>query len=208
MALPLAAGQRLGLAIQILGNVQNFRRLTHLAVDLILGHLFQLQGEGHVFIHGHVGVQGVVLEHHGDITILGLHVVHQSVADPQLAGGNVLQTGDHPQGGGLAAAGGADQHDKLLVGDLQTELLDGHDALLGDLEIVLLLRLLALLDLFLLLGVGVDLLQILQYDLCHIHIDCSRSASAKSRLAAAFRRAALRQVSTLPHRQSQRIFLL
>ena len=88
--LPLAAGQRLGLAVQILGNVQNFRRLTHLAVDLILGHLFQLQGEGHVFIHGHVGVQGVVLEHHGDITILGLHVVHQPIADPQLAGGNVL----------------------------------------------------------------------------------------------------------------------
>ena len=156
-----------------------------------------------------MGVQGVVLEHHGDIPILGLHVVHQLVADPQLAGGNVLQTGDHPQGGGLAAAGGAYQHDKLLVRDLQIELLDGHDALVGDLKIALLLRrLLALLDLFLLLGVGVDLLQILQYDLCHIHIDCSRSASAKSRLAAAFRRAALRQVSTLPHRQSQRIFLL
>ena len=82
--------------------------------------------------------------------------------------GDILQTGDHPQGGGLAAAGGAHQHDELLVRDLQTELLDGHYALLGDLEAALFLRrLLALLGLFLLLGVGVDLLQILQNHLCH-----------------------------------------
>ena len=166
--LALAAGQGLGLAVEVLGDVQDLRGLTDFLVDLVLGDLLQLQGEGHVFVHGHVGVQGVVLEHHGDIPILGLHIVHQLVADPQLAGGDVLQTGDHTQGGGLAAAGGAHQHDELLVGDLQTELLDSHNALVGDLKIALLfLGLLALLDLLFLLGVGVDLLQVLQNDLCH-----------------------------------------
>ena len=114
-----------------------------------------------------MGIQGIVLEHHGDVAVLGFHVVHQLVADPQLAGGDVLQTRDHPQGGGLAAAGGTHQHDELLVGDLQIELLDRHNALISDLEVALLLRLLALLGLFLLLGVGVDLLQVLQDDLCH-----------------------------------------
>ena len=165
--LALTAGQRLGLAVEILGDVQNLGGLPDLLVDLVLGHFLQLQGEGHVLIHGHVGVQRVVLEHHGDVPVLGLDVVHQLVADPQLAGGDVLQTGDHTQGGGLAAAGRANQHDELLVGDLQTELLDGHHALVGDLKIALLSGLFALLDLFLLLGVGVDLLEILEYDLCH-----------------------------------------
>ena len=32
--LPLAAGQRLGLAVEVLGDVQNLRGLAHLAVDL------------------------------------------------------------------------------------------------------------------------------------------------------------------------------
>ena len=166
-ALPLTAGECLGLAVEVLGDVQNLSGLPHLSVDLVLGQLFQLQGERHVLVHGHVGIEGVVLEHHGDVPILRLHVVHQLVADPQLAGGDVLQTGDHPQGGGLAAAGGTHQHDELPVGDLQRELLDSHHALVGDLQMVLLLRLLALFDLFLLLGVGVDLLDVLQNHLCH-----------------------------------------
>ena len=35
--------------------------------------------------------------------------------------GDLLQTGDHAQGGGLAAAGGTDQNDELLVLDIQAE---------------------------------------------------------------------------------------
>ena len=52
-----------------------------------------------------MGIQGVALEHHGDVPVLGLHVVHQLAVDVQLAAGDILQPGDHPQGGGLAAAG-------------------------------------------------------------------------------------------------------
>ena len=59
------AGQRLGLALQVLGDVQHFRRPAHPAVDLLLGQLAQLQGEGHVLVHRHVGIQRVALEHHG-----------------------------------------------------------------------------------------------------------------------------------------------
>ena len=163
--LPLAAGQSLGLAVQILGDIQNFGGLTDLLVDLVLGQLLQLQGEGHVFIHGHVGIQGIALEHHGDVPVLGLHVVHQLAADGQLAAGDVLQTGDHPQGGGLAAAGGAHQHDELLVRNVQVEILHRHHALVGDLQIALFLGL-ALFGL-LALRVGVHLLEVFQNDLCH-----------------------------------------
>ena len=74
--------------------------------------------------------------------------------------------GDHPQGGGLAAAGGAHQHDELLVRNVQVEVLHRHNALIGDLKIGLLLGL-ALLGLFLLFGVGIHLLEVFQNDLCH-----------------------------------------
>ena len=125
--LTLAAGEGLGLPIQILGDVQDLSGLVNPAVDLRFVHLPQLQGKGHVLPHGHVGVQGVALEHHSDVPILGLYVVDQLAVDVQLALGDVLQAGNHPQGGGLAAAGGAHQNNKLLVGDLQVEVVHGGD---------------------------------------------------------------------------------
>ncbi len=116
-ALPLAAGEGLGLAVQQLLDVQDLGRLVHALVDLLLGELADLQPEGHVLVHGHVRVQGVVLEHHGDVPVLGRHVVHQLAVDVELPGGDLLQAGDHAQGGGLAAARRADQHHELLVVD-------------------------------------------------------------------------------------------
>ena len=176
-ALALAAGQRLGLAVQVLGDVQNLGRLPHLLVDLLLGYLAQLQGEGHVLIYGHVGVQGVALEDHGDVPVLRLHVVHPLAADDQIALGDILQAGDHPQRGGLAAAGGADQDDELLVRNLQVEVVNrGH-------------------------LVVIDLLHILQGYSCHVQ-GRKGNASANTLLPAeSVTLRTLRQVSTLPHRR-------
>ena len=130
----------------------------------------QLQSEGHVIINGHVGVQSVVLENHGDIAVLRSHVVDQAVADVQLAVGDVFQAGDHTQGGGLTAAGGADQDDEFLVLDVQIEGLHSDNAFVGDLKIGLLSGFFAFLLLFL-LGVvavkGVDFLDVLQGYTCH-----------------------------------------
>ena len=115
-----------------------------------------------------MGVQRVALKHHGDIPVLGLHVVDQLAVDVQLAAGDLLQTGHHPQRGGLAAAGGTNQNNELLVGDVQAELLHGHDALVGHLQVHLLLGLTGLLlGLLLIAAVGVDLLDVLQIQSCH-----------------------------------------
>ena len=112
-----------------------------------------------------MGIQGIVLEHHGDITVLGFHIVHQLAVDPQLAAGDILQAGHHPQSGGLAAAGGTDQHDEFPVRDLQVEVLNCQDAFLSDLKVGLLFGF-TLLFLFG-LGVGIYLLNMLQAHICH-----------------------------------------
>ena len=187
-ALPLAAGEGLGPPVQVLGDVQDLRGLPHLAVDLLLGGLLQLQGEGHVLIDGHVGVEGVVLEDHGDVPVLGGHVVHHLAVDGQLAAADLLQARDHPQGGGLAAAGGTDQNDELPVRDLQVEVVHRQDALLRDLQPP---RggFLALLFL-LFLGVGIDLLDVLQGYCCHARCSdgpaSARTASRPGNARAAF----------------------
>ena len=136
------------------------------AVDLVLGHLAELQGEGHVLVDGHVGIQGVALEHHGDIPVFGFHVVHELPVDVQLAAADFLQAGHHAQGGGLAAAGGANQDDELVVLNIQVEGLHGHNALVRHLEVGLLFRG-ALLGLFLPAAVGIDLGDALQIQRSH-----------------------------------------
>ena len=48
---------------------------------------------------------------------LGGTLLTTSLADQDLAGGDLLQAGDHAQQRGLAAAGGTDQDDELAVVD-------------------------------------------------------------------------------------------
>jgi hypothetical protein len=63
-----------------------------------------------------VRVEGVILEDHGDVAVLGGDVVDALVADVDVAFGDFLEAGDHAEGGGFAAAGGADEDDELAVG--------------------------------------------------------------------------------------------
>ncbi len=169
--LALAAGQGLGLSVQILGDAQDLGGLPYLLVDLLLGELTKLQGEGHIFIDRHMGIKSVALEDHGNVPVLGGHVVDQCVVDVQFAPRDLLQAGDHAQGGGFSAARGADKNNELLVLDLQVELLDSHHALLGDLKIDLLFRcILTFFGLFgalLLLAVGIDLFDVFQGQSSH-----------------------------------------
>ena len=80
-----------------------------------------------------VGVEGEVLEHHGDVPILGLEVVDHHAVDLHGTLGDLLQTRNHPQGRGFAAAGGADEDHKFLILDVQVEIVNGHDLLVVDL---------------------------------------------------------------------------
>ena len=80
-----------------------------------------------------MGVQGVTLEHHGDVPVLGLHIIHQFIANVQLTLADFLQSGDHTQGSGLTAAGGTNQNDEFLVCDFQIEVMDCGDTTVIDL---------------------------------------------------------------------------
>ena len=124
-ALALAARELARLALEQLLDAEDLGGVLHALLDLGLGELAHLQPERHVVVDGHVRVERVVLEHHRDVPVLGRQVVDHAVADVDLAGRDLLQPRHHPQGGGLAAAGGADQDHELLVPDVQVHVLDG-----------------------------------------------------------------------------------
>ena len=69
----------------------------------------------------HVRIERVVLEHHGDVAVARAHVVDDLAADLDLAVVGVLEAGDGAQQRALAAAGRADQHGELAVGDVEVD---------------------------------------------------------------------------------------
>jgi hypothetical protein len=128
--LALAARELLGLAVQQRRQLQHVGHLPDPAVDLGLVHAPDAQPVGDVVGDGHVRVQGIGLEHHGDVAVPGGEGVDHPVADAHGPGREVLQAGHHPQGGRLAAAGRAHQDQELAVGDVQVQVLDGVEPVL------------------------------------------------------------------------------
>ena len=202
--LSLTTGQSLGLTLEVLGDVEDLSGFTDLLVNDILRLLAKLQREGHVVVHGHVGVQSVVLEDHGDIAVFRRDVVHELAVNDQLTAADLFKAGDHTKGGGLAAAGRSDQNDEFLIGDIQVEFLNSDNAFIRDLEIdFLLLRFVCFLFLFLLLAAyeGVDFLDVFQLNSCHAS-DSGHPASAKDALTTA--RRGTRRITTGLHTAAPR----
>ena len=115
-ALTLTAGECLGFAVEVLGDTQDLGSGANLAVDFVFGDLLELERKCHVLVHRHVGIQGVALEHHGDVAVLGSDVVDALAVDEHVTRGDVLQTGDHAHRRGLTAARGANEVVLLLLG--------------------------------------------------------------------------------------------
>src|SRR5262249_43097755 len=132
-ALALAAGERRRLAVEQVVEAERLRRLLHAPLPLGLRHLPELEPVGEVVLHGHVRVEGVVLEDHRDVALLRRLVGDVDVLDEDRAVRDVLEPGDHPQHGRLPTARGADEDDELARVDLECDLVDGLDAVGVDL---------------------------------------------------------------------------
>ena len=118
-ALALTAGELCGFALQQVLQAQ--LRGGRLHFGLNLGFVFAqvLQAESHVVVNRHVRVQRVRLKHHGAAAVRGRHGVDVDTVNQDVARRGRLQPRDDAQQGGLAAARGADENDKLAVFDLQ-----------------------------------------------------------------------------------------
>src|SRR2546423_75632 len=87
----------------------------------------QPQSEAHIIVNAHVRIESVVLEDHRNVAVLRRHVVHDAVAYVDLPARRLFKARDHPQRGGLAAAGRPDEHQKLLILDIKVDLVYRDD---------------------------------------------------------------------------------
>ncbi|MOA58365.1 hypothetical protein D3C78_1827560 [compost metagenome] len=71
-----------------------------------------------------MGIQRVVLEHHGDAAIFRFQIGHALAIDIDIPAGGALQPGHHPQQRRFATAGGANHHNKFAVSHVEIDLLD------------------------------------------------------------------------------------
>src|SRR5690606_11706193 len=99
---------------------------AHVGVNLHRGYLAHLQAEGDVVGHAHVGKEGVRLENRVHRPLVGRPEPHLLPVDLERPFGGVLETGDHAEGGGLAAARRPEEGEELAVADGQLEVVDRH----------------------------------------------------------------------------------
>ena len=83
------------------------------------------QPELDVLAHRLVRKQCVRLEYHAEPPVARLQVVHHPPVNADLAGARILETGNHAQRRGLAAAGRPHEHDEFAVLDGAAQVLDG-----------------------------------------------------------------------------------
>ena len=125
--LTLAARQRCRAPVQEIIQLDHRGGAAHTLVMRRRIDVPYFQRKADVLVDIHVRVQAIGLEHHGDIPVLRLKVVHHLAVDLDIAAGDLLETGDHPHGRGLAAARRPEQHEELLVRDIQIEIIDGDE---------------------------------------------------------------------------------
>ena len=128
-ALLLAAGQLGRITVNVLTDLHAGECVLDAAVYLCLGQLLDVEAEGDVLADGHVRPQSVGLEHEVEValargsevslgSVYDLLAVHEDGAVLRL-----LQTGYNAQGGGLAAAGRAEQGHEVAVLDGEVDVL-------------------------------------------------------------------------------------
>ncbi len=133
-ALLLAAGERGDAALFKTGERNEMQHLRDPLVDLGLGHLFLTQREGHVFKHVQVGEERVALEDGVDVALVRGHIVDTLAHEDHVALVRGLKAADDAQRRGLAAARGAEQGEKLIVIDIEIDMVEHYFAVksLGD----------------------------------------------------------------------------
>ncbi len=127
-ALALAAAELVGTAGAEAFQLDHRQRIVHARREFGLAHTRAAQAVGDVVEHVEVRKDRVGLEHHVGRSQMRRHVGDTRTLDIDFAARREFEPGDHAQQRGLAAAGGAEQREKLATADRQDGVVDGSRA--------------------------------------------------------------------------------
>ena len=117
--LALATGEFAGIALGVLAQMHQAQGLLDAAGEFSARHLAHAQAEGDVVAHRHVREQRIALKDHPEAAAGRLGVGDVLAVEQDAPAADLDEAGDHLQGGGLAAAGGAEQGDEFAALDGQ-----------------------------------------------------------------------------------------
>ena len=129
--LALPTGELARQAVQQGFDAEHRGGAVHPRLDLVGRRAPCLQSERDVLAHVQVGVERVVLEHHGEVAVARTHLVHHVVTDGNGAGVHLLQPRDAAEQRRLAAARRADEDRELTFGDIEVDAAHGLDVAVG-----------------------------------------------------------------------------
>ena len=128
-ALTLTARELRGFARSVVVESDHLERLGGTRPPFGLGHAADLHAVLDVLGDGHVREECVLLEDGVDVTASRREFGDVDTAELDGARGGLFEAGDHPEHGGLARPGGAEDREQFAVLDGQVGACHGHDRL-------------------------------------------------------------------------------
>ena len=119
--LTLTTRERARVAIKQLSQPKNLGCAFDGSLNFCSRFLREHQAERHVLAHFHMRIQRVILEHHRDIALFGLHLVYHGATDANFACADFFKARNHPKQRALATARWANQHGKFAISDLNVD---------------------------------------------------------------------------------------
>ena len=123
--LTLSTGEFVRLAVEHGRQAQSLRYGTDCLFDFFLGPIARLEPEGEVFEDRKVREKSVVLEDHGQVTILGVQGRGIFPIDQNGSSARFLKAGKDSQQGGLPTTGWPDQGEKFAFLDVEVDSTEG-----------------------------------------------------------------------------------
>ena len=125
----LPAGHLARLAVREPAHLHHLERLADPAPDLGLVRPLLSKAVRDVLRDGHVGEEGVVLEHGVHVALVRRHALDRGTGDPDLAFVGILEPRQHPERRRLPAPGRSEQREELTGAHPDVEGVDrGHRA--------------------------------------------------------------------------------
>ncbi|MNT19628.1 hypothetical protein D3C72_1548960 [compost metagenome] len=114
----LAAGQLRRVAVLEAFQARQCQRLLDPNPGFGGRYFAQVEGEGDVLGHAHVREQGIALENHAHVALVGRQFADVVAVHEDPATVWRVKTGKHHQSGGLARTAGAEQGQKFALADV------------------------------------------------------------------------------------------
>ena len=124
-SLLLSSGELLRQAVCVFGDLHESHEGLCLLLYLVFRKLPVLESESYVLSYCEVRENGIVLEHHADVSLGWLEVVDETVPEIELAAFNRVESGNHPEQSRLSASGRSEECEELSGLDFQGKIRNG-----------------------------------------------------------------------------------